>query len=711
VEKFDQPHVWSFRNQVQSVLTKTGCNSGACHGAAAGKNGFKLSLRGYDPEGDFFALTRQARGRRIVPHDPGRSLILTKPTGLIPHKGGLRFDEDSLEFRVLAEWIAQGQPGPKPDDPRIARLEILPPHVQLANGDAQQFLVRAHFNDGHAEDVTSWAKFSSTNDSVSQVNDRGEVKVTGSGEAAIVAWYLAQNVTATVTVPYPQLVYDELFAAANPRNDIDRLILEKLRALRMPPSPICSDGEFLRRASLDTIGVLPTADQVRTFLADGDPLKREKLVDDLLSRPEFVDYWAYHWSDVLLLTGERLRPKALQSFYQWIRERVAENAPWDEIARGIILAKGSTFENGAANFYALHQDPKDMSETTSAAFLGMSIQCAQCHDHPLEKWTNDDYYGMVSLFARVRGKGWGGDFRNGDGNRTIFLADRGEVIQPRTGKPRRPRPLDGEPLEFDAPIDRREVFADWLTSPKNPYFSKAIVNRVWANFLGVGLVEKVDDLRLTNPPSHPELFDLLAAELAQNGYNLKWLMRQILVSETYQRSSTALPENAADERFFAHFHPRRLSAEVLLDAVSQATGVATPFKDQPAGTRALQLADASVASYFLETFGRPERLLTCTCERSDEPSMTQVLHLTNGNTLLEKLEAKEGRIAQLSTSDLPAERIVEELYLSALSRLPTDDERAQIVPVLQEAAESERRAVIEDLCWSILTSREFLFQH
>uniref|UniRef100_A0A7C4QQW2 DUF1553 domain-containing protein n=1 Tax=Schlesneria paludicola TaxID=360056 RepID=A0A7C4QQW2_9PLAN len=711
VERFDQPHIWNFRNQVQSVLTKAGCNMGACHGAAAGKNGFKLSLRGYDPEGDYFALTRQARGRRIVPHDPGRSLILTKPTGLIPHKGGLRFEEESLEYRVLAEWLAQGQPAPSADDPRISRLELLPPHVNLAAGDQQQFLVRAHFTDGHVEDVTRWAKYSSTNHSVAQIDDHGRVEVAGSGEAAIVAWYLALNVTATVSVPFPHQVADDVFAAAASRNLIDRLILEKLRALRMPPSPRCSDAEFLRRASLDTIGLLPTPEAVRAFLADADPLKREKLVDDLLSRPEFVDYWTYFWSDLFLLSGERLRPQALKTFSQWIRDRVAENAPWDQIARGILLAQGSTFENGAANFYALHQDPQDMAETVSMAFLGMSINCARCHDHPLEKWTNDDYYGMVSLFARVRGKGWGGDYRNGDGNRTIFVAERGEVIQPRTGKPQRPRPLDGAPLDFDAPGDRREALALWLTSKDNPYFSKAIVNRIWANFFGIGLVDKVDDLRLTNPPSHPELFQRLADDLADNGYNLKTLMRQILTSETYQRSAQVLPENADDQRFFARFYPRRLSAEVLLDAVSQVTGVPTAFKDFPPGTRALQLPDSSVASYFLEAFGRPDRLITCTCERSDAPSMTQVLHLTNGTTLLEKLEAPDGRIAQLAASDWPAERIVDELYLAALSRFPTAEERAQLAQVLAEAPAAERRAVIEDLCWSILTSREFLFQH
>ena len=430
VEQFGELHQWNFRNHVQSVLSKTGCNSGACHGAAAGKNGFKLSLRGYDPEHDFFSLTHQARGRRVVPNDPGRSLVLTKPTQAIPHKGGLRFTEDSLEYRVIAEWIAQGVKAPSDADPRIQRLVILPEASRLKAGTEQSMIVMAHFSDGHTEDVTRWAKYTSTNHSVCSVDDQGLVKVNGSGEGAIVAWYLAQNTTATVTVPYLQAVPPEAFSQSGRANFIDELVMEKLASLNMPPSPISSDSEFLRRVYLDTIGVLPTVDEVKSFLSDTSESKRETLIEQLLSRPEFVDYWAYQWSDVLLLTGSRLRPDAIKAYYKWIRDRVANNVPWDEFARGVVMAKGSTFENGAANFYSLHQDPQDMVETTAMAFLGMSIQCAHCHDHPNEKWTNDDYYGMVSLFARVRGKGWGGDFRSGDGNRTIFLADQGEVLQP-----------------------------------------------------------------------------------------------------------------------------------------------------------------------------------------------------------------------------------------------------------------------------------------
>lgn len=711
VEQFDQPHIWNFRNQVQSVLSKTGCNMGACHGAAAGKNGFRLSLRGYDPEGDYNILTRQARGRRVVPHDPGRSLILTKPTQVIPHKGGLRFTEDSLEYRVIAEWIAQGQPGPSPEDARITRLEILPPATRLIPGVQQQMIVRAHFSDGHEEDVTRWAKYSSTNHTVASVDDQGVVSVTGHGEGSIVAWYLAQNVTATVTAPYSYALPADTFTSAPRQNVIDNLVLAKLEALNVPPSPRCTDGEFLRRAHLDTIGTLPTLAETSKFLEDSDPLKREKLIEDLLARPEFVDYWTYQWSDLLLLSGNRLRPQALDAFSKWIRERVQQNIPWDQFAREVVLAKGSTVENGAANFYALHQDPQDMSETVSMAFLGMSINCARCHDHPLEKWTNDDYYGMTSLFARVRGKGWGGDFRNGDGNRTVFLAETGEVIQPRVGRPQPPKPLDAPAVAFGQAGDRREALADWLTAPENPYFSRAIVNRVWANFLGVGIVEKVDDLRLTNPPSNPDLMAALAAELVRQKYDLKSLMRLILTSETYQRSSETLAENADDERYYARFYPRRLKAEVLLDAMADITQVPTVFKDYPAGTRALQVRDTSLASYFLDTFGRPERILTCTCERSDEPSMTQVLHLANGTTLLEKLEAKEGRIANWIANNTPANQVADELFLTAFSRPPSEQERQTVLDLVANVPAEELRAAYEDLVWSVVTSREFLFQH
>ena len=711
VEKFEQPHSWSFRNHVQPVLSKSGCNMGSCHGALAGKGGFKLSLRGYDPDADFRTLTRQARGRRIVPSDPGRSLMLTKPSGAIPHKGGLRFDVDSLEYRAIVEWIAAGQQGPSDADARLQRLEILPAASQQKKGASQQLVVRGHFSDGHVEDVTRWCKYTSANATVASVDERGLASIIGFGEGAINAWYLSQNVIATVSSPYESPVDAAIFANAERSNFIDEQVLAKLKSLNIPPSPRCSDTEFIRRAFLDTIGVLPTADEVRAFLSDESPDKRDRLVDQLLTRPEFVDYWSYKWSDLLLLSGEKLRPQALKSFSAFIRQNVADNTPWDEFVRQIVLSRGSTFDNGAANFYSLHQDPVDMAETTSMAFLGMSIQCARCHDHPLEKWTNNDYYGFASLFARVRGKGWGGDFRSGDGHRVIFLDDESEILQPRTGKPQPPKPLDGQPLTLESVEDRRIAVASWLTSPTNPYFSRAIVNRVWANFFGIGLVEKVDDLRLTNPPSNPELLSALAAFLSggDRPYDLKKLMRLILTSQSYQRSSQATKGNEPDERFYSRYYPKRLKAEVLLDIMSQVSGSPTPFKDFPAGTRAMQLPDANIASEFLKTFGRPERILTCECERSDEPSMTQVLHILNGETLLQKLEAKDNRLSKQLEANLPPEQLADELFLAALSRFPTDRERQKMSEILSVASPEERRLSVEDLYWSVLSSKEFLF--
>jgi hypothetical protein len=712
-------HTWSFRNQVQSVLSKQGCNSGACHGAAAGKNGFKLSLRGYDPEFDYYSITRQSQGRRIVPKDPGRSLLLTKPTGAIPHKGGVRFREDSRDYRVISEWIASGQKGPEAEDPRLDYLEILPQNATLKPGDTQPLIVLAHFTDATVEDVTAWAKYTPTNLTVAKVDEGGTVNVAGHGEGSIVAWYLAKNVVATVTAPYPNEVPKNVFADAPKSNLIDELVLAKLEQLNLPPSPRCSDGEFLRRAYLDTMGVLPTVEETKAFLADASADKRARLVDELLKRPEFVDYWAYKWSDLLLLSGQRLRPEALDAFYKWIRQNVEANTPWDQFVRDIVLAKGGTFENGAANFYSLHQDPLEMSENVSMAFLGMSIGCAKCHDHPLEKWTNDQYYGMANLFARVKGKGWGGDYRSGDGKRTIFITEEGDLIQPRTGKPQPPTPLDGEALPFDDTTDRREHLAQWLTSPENPYFSRAIVNRVWANYLGVGIVEAVDDVRLTNPPSNEALLAALSQSLVEQKFDLKALMRLILTSETYQRSSEPLEANRPDERYYSRYFPKRLSAEVLLDAISQVAEAPTKFPGYPDGTRALELRDAAVDSYFLQTFGRPDRLITCECERTSDPSMTQVLHILNGDTLNEKLSRKadekakttDNRIGRLLQANADTGAILDEIYLAAFSRLPSPEDRTRLLNVLSSVPEAEQRESLEDLAWSLLSSKEFLFNH
>ena len=724
INDFDKPHHWNFRNHVQTVLAKAGCNSGACHGALAGKGGMKLSLRGYDTMSDFITLTKQARGRRIELSDPGRSLILTKPTGAIPHKGGLRFDVGSEEYQRIAGWLADGAPAPSDDDPVVTRLEILPSLFKLAPNTKQQLLVRAHYSDGHVEDVTRFSKYTATNAAVAKVDESGEVTIVGPGEGAVTAWFDSQVVVSRVAMPYPNEINPQVFAQAERRNFIDELVLAKLKSLNLPPSPIATDSEFLRRVYLDTIGTLPTAEETKAFLEDQSPDKRDHLIDALLERPEFNDYWTYKWSDVLLISGQKLRPKAVESYYNWVKKEVAANTPWDEFVRKIVTSTGSSYDEGATNFFALHQDPEVMAENVSQAFLGLSIGCAKCHNHPLEKWTNDQYYAMANLFARVRAKGWGGDARNGDGLRTLYVVPEGELIQPLTGKPQPPTPLDGEALEFSDPSDRREHLADWLVSPENPYFSRSIANRVWANFLGIGLVEQVDDMRVSNPASNDELLAAIAQYLEDEDFDLKSLMRAILRSTTYQRSSLTTAENKDDHRFYSHYYPKRLMAEVLLDALSQVSQVPTEFtaigltdgsekktEAYPKGTRALQLSDSAVVSYFLKTFGRNDRLITCECERSDEPSVVQVLHIANGTTINEKLSADGSCVKQAMTSDMPFEQVIEKAYLSSLSRYPTEHENVELLKVLSESDEKDQALLLEDLYWSILSSREFLFNH
>src|SRR3954468_10083549 len=685
----------SFRNEVQPVLAKMGCSMGACHGALAGKGGFKLSLRGYDADADYRTITRGARGRRVEPTDPGSSLILLKPTMAVPHKGGLRFPVDSPSYEILSQWIAAGAPAPKEDDARVDSLEVFPAEVILRPWDQQRIVVRAKYTDGSVRDVTQWSKFAATNEAVASVSNDGQIKVLGHGGGAVSVWYSSKIANLRITSPYDAPVPADVFAKAPCKNFIDDLILKQLKLLQLPPSPPADDAAFIRRAFLDTVGKLPTADEVRAFVADTSPEKRNHLIDSLLTRTEFVDYWSYQWSDVLLVNGTMLRPEAVKAFYGWIRKQVENNTPWDQFAREIVVARGSSLENGATNFYALHQDPESMTENISQAFLGLSIGCAKCHNHPLEKWTNDQYYAMANLFARVRAKGWGGEFRKGDGARTLFVADHGDLVQPSKGVPQPAAPLDAKPLAAESAEDRREYLAEWLTSPTNPYFARSITNRVWANFFGVGLIEPIDDLRLSNPASNEELLSAASKFLVDHKFDLKALMREILQSAVYQRSSIPVGASREDTRNYSHYYPKRLMAEVSLDAISQVTAVPTEFNqiEYPGadfektefyskGTRAMQLYDSAVVSRFLRTFGRNQRVITCQCERSNEPSLVQALHISNGDTIIKKLEAKDGKIDALLKSEMPNYRIVGELYLAALSRYPTDKELAPLLATM-----------------------------
>ena len=713
----------SFRHDVLPVLSKAGCNGGGCHGALAGKGGFRLSLNAYDPATDYYNITRENRGRRIEFAAPASSLFVTKPTAAVRHKGGKVLHENSEAYRILTRWIQQGAPGPSDGDPTIERVEMSPTLSQLKKGQAQQLTVRAFFSDGTERDVTRWARFASTDATVAEVDEAtGLAKVIGHGEGAVTAWYSGQIALARITSPWPSAIPDEVYSQTPRRNVIDNAVLGQLRRLNLKPSPRSSDSEFIRRVHLDVVGMLPTPEVTRAFFADPSETKRDALIESLLAQPEFVDYWTYRLSDLFLISGRKLRPDALKSYYQWLRGEMETGTPWDQIVRQVVSARGDTMKNGATNFYSVHQDPETMAENVSQAFMSLSINCAKCHNHPLEKWTNDQYYSFANLFARVRAKGWGGDARSGNGARTLFIANRGDLIQPRTGKPQPPAPLDGQAIESDSPEDRREALAEWLTAPENPYFTRSIANRVWANFFGRGIVEPVDDLRVSNPASNEPLLEAISAHLVENRYDLKALMRLILQSETYQRTSSPLPENMGDQKYYSRYYPRRLMAEVLQDAITSVTRISPKYDKITLadgstqgtnfyrdGTRALQLFDSSVTSYFLKTFGRNEREITCECERSNKPSMVQVLHLSNGDTLNSNLRSEQSCVnVMIPQSD---EEIIEETYLLCLSRPPSDGERKRLVAMFDDTPEAERRAAIEDLFWALMTSREFLFQH
>ncbi|MEM6691529.1 MAG: DUF1549 domain-containing protein, partial [Planctomycetota bacterium] len=614
----------TFRNDVQNVLSKLGCNMGACHGALAGKGGFRLSLRGYDSEADFQSIRHQARGRRVELADPGRSLLLAKPTGILPHKGGLKLDAGSTDYQTLANWIAAGAAGPTHEDPILETISVTPAQSLLYPGETTRVLVRGHYDDGRVVDVTHWAQFTATDEAVAGVDDDGVVSVRGSGEAAVLVWFGSKVALARLTVPYPYEVAQEVYAKAPRENFIDDLNLVQLETLNLEPSPRCDDETFLRRATLDTIGRLPTEEERETFLKDTPENRRCDLVERLLASEDYTDYWTYLWSDVLVINGTRLRPIAVKTYYEWLRNSVAENKPWNHLVSEILTATGESDKNGATNFYALNQSPEEMTEAACQAFMGLSIGCAKCHNHPLEKWTNDQYYAMANLFARVRAKGWGGDGRNGDGKRTLYVSTDGDLIQPNRGKPQPPAPLDAPPLDIDDPSDRREALAAWMTGANNPYFARAITNRIWRNFFGRGLVEQVDDLRLSNPASNEPMLEATADYLVGKEFDLKELMRLILNSETYARSSEPLETNAAELKYNSRYYPRRLMAEVLLDCIDQTLKTRTAFNriEFPGNdfqdtefygedTRAIELFDSAVESYFLTTFGRNPREIVC----------------------------------------------------------------------------------------------------
>jgi hypothetical protein len=528
----------------------------------------------------------------------------------------------------------------------------------------------------------------------------------GSGEVAITLYYSSRVLYSRLTVPYPTQVAAETYRKFPRRNYIDDLVLDKLKKLNIAPSSIADDATFIRRAYLDAAGILPGAEEVETFLSDKSPAKRQTLVDKLIARDEFVDYWAYKWSDLLLVSSRKLGSTAMWTFYDWVRDNVKRNEPWDKVATAIFTGSGSSRENGALNYFVLHKDPIDLAETTTEAFLGQRITCARCHNHPLEKWTQKQYYEMVNLFARV-------GIKNGNepGDNVVFAKTSGDVMHPRLLKPLDPTPLDGKSIPLDSPLDRRVAFSAWLTSPRNPFFARAVVNRVWANFMGRGIVNPVDDMRATNPASNEELLAALTKDFVEHGYDVQYLIRAIMNSAVYQLSPESNATNQNDNVFYSKYIIKRLPAEVILDAYAQVTGVSTPYTGYPAGTRALQLPDTEVKSQFLTVFGRPARNVCDSSERSFDPTIGQALHVINGDTLNKKLSAADGYVALFLKLGLSDARIIEHVFLTAFSRYPTEPEKTTLVAALGKARKDSRQQALEDMLWALLTSKEFLFNH
>ena len=704
VEKFGEPAPVSFRRDVIPALSQAGCNMGSCHGTPTGKGGFRLSLRGYIPDQDFAVLTREAAGRRIDPLRPETSMLLRKPLGEISHEGGLRLDRSSKTYEFLRDWIAEGGKN-DPTSPAAASLAIAPgPRVLNAPASTQQVSVVAVSADGSARDVTPLCYYNSSSPEIADVDTSGFVTFKGPGEVAIIAHYLdlVANVRLTHLVDVPG------FAAVNVPTDnpIDRAVFAKLNRMRIRPSEPCTDAEFLRRSYLDTLGVLPSPEEVRAFREDGAPDKRAKLVDGLLARPEFLDFWTLKFADILRSNGRLIQSKGTHVFQRWIRESLAGDKPMDQFVRELLTADGSTFQNPAANYYRISRDPETSVETTAQLFLGVRIQCAKCHNHPFERWTQDDYYGFAAFFSKVRQKKG-----NQPDEEVIFAAKDGDVTQPRTGKVMPPKALGGPVL---APLDgsdedRRDKLAEWLTGDENPFFARSLANRVWYHLMGRGVVEPVDDFRDSNPASNDELLDALADSFAESGYDLKGLVRAILTSRAYGLSARTNEFNADDTLYFSHAYSKLLPAEVLLDAISAVTGSGTKFDGLPPGTRATQLPDGKMENPFLKTFGRPARELACECERESDANLSQALQLIGGATVNGKLRDDSGRIARLAKEAPSPEAIVTELYLRAVSREPNPVEMEVALNHLQAAA--DRRQAVEDLGWALINSKEFLFRH
>jgi hypothetical protein len=720
----------SYTREVFPLLTRAGCSQGVCHGNASGKGGLKLSLRGQDAAPDYDAIVHAAGGRRITRTEPGRSLLLLKPSGGVPHLGGVRFTTTSDEYRLLARWIAEGARSDVEQAPQVTELRVFPAERVLYGGPArkglaQQLRVAAVYTDGVTRDVTGLASFESSDDTVTIASD-GLVEAPAGGEAGINVRYGGRMATSRLTFVPERPPFK--FAAFPERNLIDKHVLAKLRTVRIQPSAVCDDSTFLRRAFIDTLGFPPTPEEAREFLAECDAERsggrtpgpainaRTRLIERLVQRPEFGDFWVVKWADLLRAEERSLDPEGMQAFYGWLRESFRGNKPLDQFVRELLTSTGSTYDSPATGFYRRTRSPDLLAENTAQLFLGVRMACAKCHNHPYDQWKQSDYHALAAYFARVgretkhkpRRQRFDAEEINGD--EYVVLRQTGEWMNPATNAPMAPMML-GDPKSVPAPdaADRRTALANWLTDPQNPYFAKAMVNRVWYHVMGRGIVDPVDDFRASNPPTNQPLLDALSADFATNGFDLRRLVKTILSSSTYQLSAAPNAINGTDEKYFSHALSPRLTAEQLFEAISSVTGAPEEFPDHPAGTRLTQVVPTWQVHPFLRLFGQPPRETVCECERNGEPTLGQSFELISGRQIDTRLRAPNNRLARMISAEQKPEQMVKELYLAAYARYPRAEELETAAGYLAKA--SNLRAGLEDLTWSLINTKEFLLRH
>jgi hypothetical protein len=713
----------NFTNQVVPVFTKLGCNSGGCHGKLAGQNGFRLSLLGFEPDLDYTTLVKEARGRRLFPANPDASLFLLKAIGKAPHGGGRKMEPDSDEYKLVRRWIAAGMPWGEEKDPTVTKISVFPEHRVLSRGSKQQFAVYAHYSNGAVEDITRRAQYESNDTEIAVVDERATVRTLNlSGGAAIMARYQGMVAVFRATVPLGAKTPEWTFAE---KTVVDQPTSKKWKELGLVPSELCSDEQFVRRAYIDITGTMPTPKEVLAFVADADAAKRDKLVDKLLDSPEYAFFFANKWADILRVKrrNETGRAQGTFAFHEWIREQVAADTPYSDFVRSIVAATGDERKSPPTVWYKEIEKAEQFVDDVSQVFLGQRMSCANCHHHPYEKWSQDDYWGLAAFYARVGRKEVRAPSadpnRQNDRNQLIFIRTTGTVQNKRTQKPADPKPLDADPMTATGEDDPRQKLVDWMVDPKNPFFARTVANRYWAHFFGRGIVDPLDDMRITNPPSNPELLDALAKNLVDNKYSLKALIRTITKSRTYQLSSAPNEFNKHDKQAYARYYPKRLQAEVLLDALCQVTDSPSRFNGMPtdknAPNRAIMLPDESFASYFLDVFGRPQRISACECERVSEANLAAVLHLLNSDEVQGKISRGGGRADALAKADdkRTDEEKVTEVFLWAFARKPTKEDLAAALEHIKKmetkSGPAGKKTAYENLIWALLNTKEFVF--